>query len=771
MTFVRIVFLILTACATFMLGACGGGGGTSGQPVVSSCDTKNLITAQLSVTVSDPGAAGATPAYQWKSSDGCIVDVNAAKTSWTLPAGPGLHFAYVLVSNGKGGYTERRVEVNTDNLGIAKVVAPPANYTAPAAAAPTLGNYFRGGVISHGTYDTADKANVHAFMPDVWVYLKDTDPANPQMFPAGGPLSPAKTDVRGQYIIPALPPDDPAKPKFYQGYCSTDAGQTWDQCGAAMEKMPDYAATTYATNDYSGLPPSSSATNLLFHYGKVLLEDGSTCGSVNEFFQKEITGTAELLDAAGNVIGGPVRLSSYGDFSLRYNPKTANVRISCEAINPLLIPVNTGNVRIFGLTKLTGYKAPVVSAMTAEINGVVVATLPTAPANPLPSDRLPDAEQFFSIKGIDSRKGACQYYKAIGAVRDCDASGKLIGAINFEDWKRTVGVVPYDVPGGPKEYSATYINQVDLNLTRNQHSISYGPDNTAAYVCNHKGPQATDQASINTAISNAAAGKDLIACVAMDYRKSSGVNSDKPFTRFLIFGPSGELLPSVNLDGRREKFVPGTCVVCHGGDKYAGKFPEDGTGFADIGGYFLPYDIGNFAFSDAAGLTRADQEEAIYQLNQNVLRSGPTVGAQELIAGWYPNNTHTMDTLYLPPSWQEANLPAIYKGKNMDKLYHTTVARSCRTCHVNLQGSNNFDRITVDQAGSPSFSDRVFTYPVCGQISAKSKWISYSMANSIVTFNRFWQSTNTLDDQVAPVTAFIKISTPTAGPCNLAPLP
>jgi hypothetical protein len=92
--------------------------------------------------------------------------------------------------------------------------------------------------------------------------------------------------------------------------------------------------------------------------------------------------------------------------------------------------------------------------------------------------------------------------------------------------------------------------------------ISYAPDNTAAVVCNHLG--ATDffnpaQSDVDTAVLNAVNNEDLVGCVAMDYMVSSGVNNNQPFIRLLIFGSSGQLLPSVNLDGRREKFVPGTC--------------------------------------------------------------------------------------------------------------------------------------------------------------------------------------------------------------------
>jgi hypothetical protein len=76
---------------------------------------------------------------------------------------------------------------------------------------------------------------------------------------------------------------------------------------------------------------------------------------------------------------------------------------------------------------------------------------------------------------------------------------------------------------------------------------------------------------------------------------TSGVNGGRPFTRFLIFGPNGRLLPSINLDGEGEKFVPGSCVACHGGDHYAGSFPTTSSPSPDIGAHFLPYDTGSEA--------------------------------------------------------------------------------------------------------------------------------------------------------------------------------
>src|SRR5947199_8846301 len=108
----------------------------------------------------------------------------------------------------------------------------------------------------------------------------------------------------------------------------------------------------------------------------------------------------------------------------------------------------------------------------------------------------------------------------------------------------------------------------------------------------------------------------------MDYMISQGVNNNQPFVRFLIFGPGGQLLPSVNLDGRREKFVPGTCVVCHGGDHYAGKFAENGSGPADVGGHFLPSDTRNFAFTSKAAFTETQQGKSTAFLKQTGLSAG-----------------------------------------------------------------------------------------------------------------------------------------------------
>jgi hypothetical protein len=88
---------------------------------------------KLSVDASE--AFGNPLVYQWRATDGNIVDPDAVSTDWILPNGPGIHFAYVLVSNGKGGFAEDRIAVNTDGNPTTTMLPrdeyPPAQQLAP----------------------------------------------------------------------------------------------------------------------------------------------------------------------------------------------------------------------------------------------------------------------------------------------------------------------------------------------------------------------------------------------------------------------------------------------------------------------------------------------------------------------------------------------------------------------------------------------------------------------------------------------------------------
>jgi hypothetical protein len=726
-------------------------------------------TVTVSVQASD--TSGGTLHYRWKSTDGTIQNVDGTTTTWTLPTGPGLHFAYVLVSNGLGGYTEKRIAVNTDSSGSAgESEASPRPYVAPPSPAP-VGDTYRSSVLWGTTNVNGIEHDVHA--PDVSVYMLDNN-LNTTYPPTG----PVKSDLRGDYLIPNLPVGN-----AYTTFCQPPGQSAPTPCSAGFFFSNDLPMPNVATTDYLSSAPSLDLQSSLLS-GTFTLQDGTPCGTLNEFFGVHVTGTATLLDASNNPMGTSVRLNELGDYSLVYNFQSppASVSLSCETAAALVVPITLEQLQAgeMNTSVLPGVTAPQVQSMSATLNGSTIASVNfiSPPPAPLPSDIVPRADAFLAEKGLDTRMGACQYYKAIGAVRGCDAAGNLIAPITFQDWKRAVKFGPFAKRGVPT-FFASYINKVDLNLARVHQSISYGPNQTAAVVCNHLGPPDffnPPQAEIDTAVDNANHNKNLVACVAMDYMVSQGVNNNQPFVRFLIFGPSGDLLPSINLDGRREKFVPGTCVVCHGGDHYAGKFAEDGTGAANVGGHFLPYDVGNFEFSSKFGLRGQDQEQLIYFLNQNVLKAGPTPAEQALITGWYANQPgfrKVLNKSYIDASWPTTDPAA-------NNFYQHVYARSCRTCHVALVEGYNFDHYQNITPGSFKFyradtPEVDIPITVCGgdfQI-----FRDHSMANSLVTFNRFWLSAdpiaNTAGDPNQPDELTQFLLTPSTGTftCNPGQIP
>jgi hypothetical protein len=373
---------------------------------------------------------------------------------------------------------------------------------------------------------------------------------------------------------------------------------------------------------------------------------------------------------------------------------------------------------------------------------------------------------------LDTSDTACQYYVTIGAVDRCGGSstGTLLGALinptTFQAWKNEVGIDNDAQHPGTPTHIARFINQVDLNLTREHHMVYYGRDRAAAYVCNHKGPSPTigdptglfppqDEidALINDAIENP---QNTIACVAMEFstRGQRGQPpSPTPFTKFLIFGPDGALWSTVDLDGRGPKGVPNVCTACHGGKfDYVdadGHFePQVVTNRlpGDLGAHFLPFDIANFAFS--SNLTTDQREQAIFKMNLDVYNIEPDrdgLGSlssiRGLIAGWYggdmnmtPTNiAPSLNRKYIAPSWNDG-IDGIHSN-----AYLYAYSHSCRTCHVAM------DRAAAEE--NPNLISGVAKPLVCDQPTSSSSTDEHVMPNAKVTFDRFWLS---LDHTVSP---------------------
>lgn len=733
----------ITAAAVYTITAANAAGETS---FGLSLSVDSGPTVHLSAAATDPNGKPLT--FRWQTTDGTLANVSGAQADWQLPSGPGLHFAYLLASNGQGGYAEQRLVVNTDTIGNPVLATAPVTLSAPPAPSQQ-GDYYRSYVQAGATasdYFPSLGAGTHTvYVAGIGVQILDTA----HSFATVGS---GNTNQRGEYVIQSLPVGT-----TYQADCQNQTslvGNLFCTSDSAFQSINNlnFAMLPLAITDWS---PGGETFFWPWMVGSLKLADGNPCGLSEEFFGLSPAGAVTLLDASNNPINAPqfspLKVSEMMDFAMPTpggftSLGGTQLQFSCEGAAPITMPLpatSTSANTDLGILLFPGTGAPTITSMTAAYQGQVIASFPPPPPQtpppPPPSNINPRTTAFLGFKGVDSKKSACQYYKAIGAVQSCDASGTPSGAVSFDDWMRGVKIGPYAVPG-TTEFTATYINKVDLNLARVHHSISYGPNQTAAYVCNHVGPSVPDplQSEIDSVIDDAVNNRKLVACVAMDYGVSPGVNLDsqgvaQPFTRFLIFGPGGNLLPSVNLDGRGEKFVPGTCVACHGGDHYAGHFPEDGSGSANIGAHFVPYDSGNFEFSSKPGLTLADQQEVIYLLNQNVLNAGPTVAEQELITGWY-TTSHVLDPNYLPTSWQTAS-------PNMINYYHSIYAHSCRTCHVAMTEGYNFDHFPNYQVPNGTYRSTTGVAPTvtaqCGP-GFELPLLAYSMPNSLVTFNRFW---------------------------------
>lgn len=449
----------------------------------------------------------------------------------------------------------------------------------------------------------------------------------------------------------------------------------------------------------------------------------------------------------------------------------------------------------------------IISSLSATYNGnpvgifqQVFPALLTSP--PEPSNAFLAADYFLTSLGEDTAVSACNYYVAVGAASSCDQNGVFPGPsgtpLTFATWEGLSNIAT-SAQSVPPTY---FVNVVDLNLTREHQSVPYidaaGNTAFAAYVCNHLGPTdsnndpvtvnlpasamtQTQHTLVDNAVSNAVAGANLVACVAMDYETvSSGPNAGSQFTRFLIFGPSGELLPSVNLDGRGEKFVPGACIACHGGSTFVNATNPN------IQASFIPYDIDNFAFSDQPLLTEQAQDTQIHSLNINI-RNGPTAltnptGAAnnapaELIFGWYFTSPGFN---YVPTAWQSTANPSNPTGPPItnftvggvtyafSQVYTDVIARSCRTCHT---AEPNYNWDVLGPAGLASSATVNDDGPEA--ISAVCGTAPY-MPNALVEFNRFWDShinQGTLPsgtaDQVAEFAALYEFyNTGTTGICT-----
>jgi hypothetical protein len=304
-----------------------------------------------------------------------------------------------------------------------------------------------------------------------------------------------------------------------------------------------------------------------------------------------------------------------------------------------------------------------------------------------PNKFLTHGGLFGGIPNTNDERTAIAYYNAIDP-----GSNKM----TFEAWKMS-----NDFPAGPIPAStngsivaASYFNALDLGFGRRM------------IMRNNSGASAFAVSNF-TNVNDAVNGTGLIATVAMEY--SPGTNGI-PFTKFYVFNSNGVRVTSADLDGAGEKYVPGLCIVCHGGQNVnnlppGSAYPNAGN----VGAHFLPFDLRAFDYSCDPAFTKSAQQTKFRDLNRGVLEIERSIAAAaqtnarpaiiELIEGWYGGSNlprETQDEDFIPSGWQDTNERAILKVEHQAYLYHNVVAPSCRSCHVTRPAMTNGSYAPVD---------------------------------------------------------------------------
>ena len=725
----RALELLGCSIAVAFLSSCGGG--STGSPSASGSEKT-----YLSVEAAD--ADGDVLSYQWRVTAGSVENRNAKETVWSLPAGPGIHFAYVTISDGRGGWVEQQYAVSTDLLDNDVPSRPSVSRAAPAVV-DVDGSTSRLRVASSDATRFVPagggaKLARTVYLPDVQIQLVDQT--------TGAVAFAGSTNLGGELDLPKL-----ANGRLYVVNCSAQNGAPLLPCGSFT-----------ASNDASvrSVAPALTPAQNLRLFGHVALADGAVCGRESEFFDIATAATVQLKQGDGTAVGAPTHVNRFGDYQLS---------VAVPVRGPLKLAVQCEGYAASLDVPVSADPAGYVSTAPVELSHVIANAVPRlvkmvasgpdgnvrgrmiAPGRGTGTDALPGARHFLTYKGVDTRLSACLYYRALGAVADCDAQGNPSQAISFSDWVRQNGF------GTGADVSADYINERDLNLVRRMVGTRSASGGIAFYVCNAPGPDGRSQTEIDRVMHDAVAGRNQVACVAMEYSPVTGANGGQPFTKFFTFGPDGTLLLSINLDGRGEKYMPGTCVACHGGTTYNGRFPEQATASPFLGARFLPFDTGNYLFASDASLSESAQSEAFYQLNALVKATelAATTPTSQLIDGWYAAG-HVLNKAYVPPVWRTAEAAPATQGAA--RFYREVVGISCRTCHVSLGARFDWDSVVL----TPARASTQF----CGGTPDLAQ--NASMPNALVSSDRLLDSIRSDAALAALVTQYLGCATPLPDP-------
>jgi hypothetical protein len=326
------------------------------------------------------------------------------------------------------------------------------------------------------------------------------------------------------------------------------------------------------------------------------------------------------------------------------------------------------------------------------------------------------------------------YYRDIGA-------DQLVAPPNgtqFDAW-----LLKYGFGNGAPEIRAVYGNRGDLAFGRDMHCLQSG-QNIACYVTNYGPPPTFNSPAGFTrncswggcdsqrnklfefpsledgrAIQDAIDALSPFGTVAMVWTPNSGLPNNGNNVTFYAFSSGGALLPAVELDDEfpgLPKTLPRMCMACHGGT-------WDALTASVINASFLPFDMYSFKYSRDYQYDLYGQQEAFRKLNQMVLATTPPQAITDFITGSYPKGVGNVGSIeidnYVPPASQTS------PGWAPDpELYNVVVKPYCRTCHLAMGGTLDFE----DYNEFKTWAGQI-DYTVCQ---------SHDMPHAEVPYVRFW---------------------------------
>jgi hypothetical protein len=304
------------------------------------------------------------------------------------------------------------------------------------------------------------------------------------------------------------------------------------------------------------------------------------------------------------------------------------------------------------------------------------------------------------------------------------------------------------------EAQAVYFNSFDLGFGRNMR-MRQDPQRIAFYVTNH---DTVDEAWQDPG--------NPLATVAMEFSPHPLGGSARPYVKFYAFDRDGYRITKIDLDGRGEKYIPGMCIVCHGGKPQplqSGVYPQQGR----TGARFIPFDLDTFGYTTrSASLTRSAQGTAFKAFNRAVRDhlnrletdmyefQSPNLGAaRTVIEGWYGGSALTGD-------FDGSSTPSGWTG-NLS-LYHDVFAQSCRNCHLQQTPSTaTFGRDTLGVSSGQPFAT-LSDFSAWSSVIKSKVYVLGSMPKATRTFKSFWLST-TPTNQAFTLANFVDASLVSGG--------